>query len=73
MIWDGLVHAWMQDVMVSTESRSAGVGLGLVHTARDSTSSAGCEWLHVDFDDDLRGFYLEVCGFEPTNGGLMAL
>lgn len=73
VIWDGLVHAWIQDVMVSGESRRAGVGVGLVNAARDNASLAGCEWLHVDFEDDLRGFYLEACGFEPTNGGLMAL
>lgn len=73
VIWDGLVHAWIQDLMVSGEGRRSGVGVGLVHVARDSAARAGCEWLHVDFDDDLREFYLEACGFEPTAGGLMAL
>lgn len=73
VVWDGLVHAWIQDLMVSMGSRRAGVGVGLVHAARDNAARAGCEWLHVDFDDHLRHFYLEACGFEPTNGGLMAL
>ncbi|MBI4935776.1 MAG: hypothetical protein HY828_17985 [Actinobacteria bacterium] len=31
------------------------------------------EWLHVDFDDDLRPFYFDACGFRPTNAGLMEL
>ncbi len=30
---------------------------------------AGCEWLHVDFDDDLAPFYLQACGFQPTPAG----
>jgi hypothetical protein len=29
--------------------------------------------LHVDFDDDLRAFYFDSCGFTPTNAGLMLL
>ena len=35
--------------------------------------AAGCEWLHVDFDDDLRALYIDACGFQPTNGGLIEL
>jgi hypothetical protein len=35
--------------------------------------AAGCEWLHVDFDDHLRSFYFDACGFTPTNAGLIAL
>ncbi|MBA3290822.1 MAG: GNAT family N-acetyltransferase, partial [Actinobacteria bacterium] len=35
--------------------------------------AAGCEWLHVDFDDHLRTFYFDACGFVPTNAGLIAL
>ena len=26
-----------------------------------------------DFDDHLRTFYFDACGFEPTNAGLIAL
>jgi len=29
--------------------------------------------LHVDFDDDLRSFYFDACGFVPTNAGIVAL
>ena len=35
--------------------------------------AAGCEWLHVDFEDHLRPFYFEACRFAPTNAGLVAL
>lgn len=73
VLWDGLVHAWLQDTMVATEARGQGVGTQLVVLARDGAREAGCEWLHVDFDDDLRPFYFDACGFAPTNGGLIAL
>ena len=33
----------------------------------------GCEWLHVDFDDELRAFYLDACGFEPAAAGVIRL
>jgi GNAT superfamily N-acetyltransferase len=73
VIWDGLVHAWLQDTMVAASARHHGVGTRLVSEATAGARAAGCEWLHVDFDDHLRGFYLESCGFQPTNAGLIAL
>jgi GNAT superfamily N-acetyltransferase len=71
--WDGLVHAWIQDTMVAAAARRRGVGTALVARARDEARAAGCEWLHVDFADHLRDFYLSACGFIPTNAGLIAL
>jgi len=73
VLWDGLVHAWIQDVMVSADARRERIGVGLVHAARDGAAVAGCEYLHVDFDDDLRPFYIEACGFVPAAAGLMRL
>jgi RimJ/RimL family protein N-acetyltransferase len=73
VVWDGLVHAWLQDTMVARRARGEGVGTDLVATARDHAAAAGCEWLHVDFDDDLRSFYVDACGFRPTAAGLLAL
>ena len=71
--WDGLVHAWIQDTMVATSARHRGVGKELIAVAAQGARQAGCEWLHVDFDDDLREFYFEACGFTPTNAGLIEL
>jgi GNAT superfamily N-acetyltransferase len=71
--WDGFVHAWVQDVMVAASARHRGVGLAVVRAAVDGARSAGCEWLHVDFADELRPFYLDACGFRPTNAGLIQL
>lgn len=73
VVWDGLVHAWIQDVMVAASHRRSGVGTRVVAVARDRAAAAGCEWLHVDFDDDQRPFYFDACGFRPTNAGLIAL
>lgn len=73
VLWDGLVHAWVQDVMVSSSARRRGIGTALVQAVRDGAQEAGCEFLHVDFQDHLRAFYFEACGFQPTNGGLIEL
>ena len=73
VIWDGLVHAWLQDVIVAESERRTGVGLALVVVARDQAKHAGCEWLHVDFDEDLAPFYLGAAGFTRTAAGLINL
>ena len=73
VLWDGLVHAWIQDVMVARSNRRRGIGLALVETSRDRVREAGCEFLHVDFDHHLRDFYIGACGFKPTSAGLIEL
>ena len=73
VLWDGLVHAWLQDTMVSAEARHRGIGSSLVAIARRGATEAGCEWLHVDFPDGLAGFYLDGCGFRPTSAGVIEL
>jgi GNAT superfamily N-acetyltransferase len=73
VVWDGLVHAWLQDTMVAAQARGKGIGTKLVAHARDGAKAAGCEYLHVDFDDHLRPFYLGACGFVPTSAGLLSL
>ena len=73
VVWDGLVHAWLQDTMVATAARHRGVGTQLVALARHGAEDAGCEWLHVDFEERLAPFYLGACGFRPTSAGLLRL
>jgi GNAT superfamily N-acetyltransferase len=73
VLWDGLVHAWLQDIMVAARARGGGIGTGLVAHARDGAKAAGCEFLHVDFEDHLRPFYLGACGFTATSAGQLAL
>lgn len=73
VIWDGLVHAWVQDEMVANSARGSGIGRELIRVAADGARDAGCEILHVDFEDHLRPFYYQACGFTPTNAGLLRL
>jgi ribosomal protein S18 acetylase RimI-like enzyme len=71
--WDGGAHAFILDTIVTTRAGRQGIGTQLVAVAVSESRAASCEWLHVDFDDHLRGFYFDACGFAPTNAGLIAL
>ena len=71
--WDGGVHAFVLDTMVTARAGRQGVGTELVAVAVAGARTAGCEWLHVDFEDHLRAFYFEACGFTPTNAGLIGI
>ena len=71
--WDGGVHAFILDTMVAAGMRRRGIGAGLVAAAVREARRAGCEWLHVDFEEHLRPFYLGGCGFPSSAAGLIAL
>lgn len=71
--WAGGVHAFVLDTVVCDRYRRTGVGSDLVGAAVREARTAGCLWLHVDFEDHLCGFYLQSCGFTPTRAGLIAL
>lgn len=71
--WDGGIHAFVLDTVVAPRVRRQGVGAALADVAVRESRAAGCRWLHVDFTDDLRAFYYDACGFEPTSAGLIAL
>jgi GNAT superfamily N-acetyltransferase len=71
--WDGQVHAFVLDTMVASSYGRRGIGTELVAVAVNEARRAGCEWLHVDFEDHLRSFYFDACGFVPTNAGLIEL
>ena len=71
--WDGAFHAFILDTVVATIHRRRGIGRRLIALAAAEARRAGCEWLHVDFDPEYRRFYFDVCGFEPTDAGLIAL
>jgi GNAT superfamily N-acetyltransferase len=59
--------------VVAASLRRQGVGRRLVGHAVARARSAGCTWLHVDFEGHLRPFYLDSCGFRPTDAGLVDL
>jgi hypothetical protein len=71
--WDGGVHAFLLDTLVTAAERRRGHAAKMVDVAAKQAKVAGCEWLHVDFDPHLRPFYFGACGFQPTDAGLIAL
>ncbi len=71
--WDGGIHAFIIDTLTTPRVRRQGIGTELVAVAARESAKAGCEWLHVDFDDHLARFYFESCGFRPTRAGLISL
>jgi GNAT superfamily N-acetyltransferase len=71
--WDGGGHAFLLDTMVAQRVRRRGVGTGLVTLATDNARAAGCDWLHVDFEEHLRSFYLDAGRFTATSAGVIAL
>ena len=71
--WDGGGHAFLLDTVVATALRRRRVGARLVAVAAGGARAAGCVWLHVDFEPQLRTFYLDACGFRPTPAGVLPL
>lgn len=71
--WDGGSHAFILDTLVAARARREGVGTRLIAIAAARAREAGCEWLHVDFEDHLADFYFRACGFRPTQAGLIRL
>jgi GNAT superfamily N-acetyltransferase len=71
--WDGASHAFILDTMVAPKVQRQGVGTALVTVAVREARTAGCDWVHVDFEDHMRGFYLDSCGFTTTSAGLIHL
>lgn len=70
---DGGDHAFLIDTKTRGAHQRQRVGTRVVKFAAQHAKAAGCEWLHVDFDDDLAAFYFGACGFEPTKAGLINL
>jgi GNAT superfamily N-acetyltransferase len=73
VVWDGLAHAFILDTTVATRARREGIGAELLEAARREAAAAGCDWLHVDFEEQLSSFYLDACSFTPTSAGLIRL
>lgn len=73
VVGDGGVHAFLLDTVVSPDRQGEGIGKRLVEIAAAEARALGCEWLHVDFEDRMAGFYLEGCGFRRTAAGLLRL
>ncbi|GHF38937.1 GNAT superfamily N-acetyltransferase [Deinococcus metalli] len=71
--WDGGAHAFLLDTTVHPAAQRRGVGGELVRRAAQAAREhGGVEWLHVDYEPHLHGFYA-ACGFTPTPAGLLRL
>jgi ribosomal protein S18 acetylase RimI-like enzyme len=70
--WDGGVHAFILDTCVDPAFRRRGIASALVERAKALASERGAEWLHVDFEPHLTGFYRGL-GFASTEAGLIHL
>ena len=63
----------MIDTLVAGDRRHSGIGSRLLELVARESRRAGCEWLHVDFEEELRDFYFGACGYTPTPAGVIAL
>jgi GNAT superfamily N-acetyltransferase len=73
VVWDGGVHGFLLDTMVHPSYQRQGLGVAVVGAATAQARSAGCEWLHVDYEPHLEEFYRDGCGFHGTTAGLLRL
>jgi GNAT superfamily N-acetyltransferase len=71
--WDGGVHAFVLDTMVALTHRRTRIASRMLQLCVSEAKAAGCEWLHVDFEEHLNAFYIDGAGFTPTRAGLIAL
>ena len=71
--WDGGDHAFLLDTKTAGQMQRQGIGTALVRRAAEEAKTAGCEWLHVDFEPGLERFYYDACAFGPTRAGLIHL
>ncbi|MBB4571699.1 GNAT family N-acetyltransferase [Rhizobium leucaenae] len=69
---DGGIHAFILDTCVAPEFRRQGIATRLVEMATNVARKRGAEWLHVDFQPHLTGFYRSL-GFTATEAGLLRL
>ena len=73
VVWDGGDHAFLLDTKTRGTYQRRGIATDVVGLAVSHAASAGCEWLHVDFQPEHAPFYFDACGFEPTDAGLVHL
>ena len=70
---DGGDHAFLIDTKTRGSYQRRGIGTRTVQLAAQHAKAAGCEWLHVDFDEEMARFYFDACGFISAPAGLIHL
>ncbi len=71
--WDGADHAFLIDTKTHPSRQRQGLGTAVVRSAVEAVRASGCEWLFVDYGEDMVPFYEGACGFVPTRAGLVHL
>jgi ribosomal protein S18 acetylase RimI-like enzyme len=70
--WDGCSHGFLVDTTVHPEYQRCGIGTAVVREALEvAREHPGVHWVLVDYDADLRGFYLGG-GFSPLENAAIA-
>ncbi|MGO7964834.1 GNAT family N-acetyltransferase [Rhizobium ruizarguesonis] len=76
LIWESLDRTFpLSTVSISIQNSPngrQGIATRLVREATRVARERGAEWLHIDFEPHLTGFY-RACGFRPTEAGLIKL
>src|SRR5262245_5318510 len=72
LAWDGAQHAFLLEPTVRPDFRRRGIGRELVARVVAVARAKGLDWVHVDFEPQLREFYA-ACGFSQTEAGLIRL
>lgn len=67
---DGMVDAFLLDLMVHPSIQRRSVGKALVDAAIAGLTNYGIRCIHVTFDAELEGFY-RGCGFHIFKGGII--
>lgn len=73
VVWDGGAHGFLLDTAVHPDHQRRGLGRAVVAAVVQRSTTAGCQWLHVDYEPRLDSFYRQTCGFSPTRAGLLRL
>ncbi len=60
--WDGGAHAFLIDTKTRPTHQRQGLGVAVASRAVAEAQAADCEWLFVDLEPALAGFYIEACG-----------
>ena len=71
-VTDGYLHAFVLDVTVNPSFRRKGIGTALVQKAILECKTKEIEWIHVDYEAHLEGFYSK-CGFKNTKSGIIKI
>jgi ribosomal protein S18 acetylase RimI-like enzyme len=72
LAWDGGSHGFILDPTVAPELWRRGIGSALLGHAVEAARDRKLEWLHVDYESSLKGFYRKA-GFASSEAGVLRL